>query len=58
MQEAVRKTEFLMRHSSTDYLEVLTAQQSLLNAELTQAQDLFDKVQRIINLYHVLEGGI
>lgn len=58
LQEAVRKTELLMRHSSTSYLEVLTAQQSLLNAELTQAQDLFDKVQGIINLYHALGGGI
>ena len=47
-----------MRYSSTTYLEVLTAQQSLLNAELTQAQDLFDKVQGIINLYHSLGGGV
>lgn len=46
-----------MRHSSTNYLEVLTAQQSLLNAELIQTQDLFDKVQGIITLYHALGGG-
>ena len=47
-----------MRHSSTNYLEVLTAQQSLLNAELIQAQDLFDKIQGVINLYHALGGGV
>ena len=45
LQEAVRKTELLMRHSSTNYLEVLTAQQSLLAAELTDAQDRFDEIQ-------------
>lgn len=57
LQEAVRKTELLMRHSSTNYLEVLTAQQSLLNAEQTQAQDRFDEIQGVISLYHALGGG-
>lgn len=57
LQEAVRKTELLMRYSSTNYLEVLTAQQSLLAAELTQVQDTFDKIQGVINLYHALGGG-
>lgn len=57
LQEAVRKTELLMRHSSTNYLEVLTAQQSLLDAEQTQAQDRFDEIQGVINLYHALGGG-
>lgn len=57
LQEAVRKTELLMRHSSTNYLEVLTAQQSLLNAEQAQAQDRFDEIQGVINLYHALGGG-
>ena len=58
LQEAVRKTELLMRHSTTNYLEVLTAQQSLLDAKLMLAQDVFDKVQGIINLYHALGGGV
>lgn len=57
LQEAVRKTELLMRHSSTNYLEVLTAQQSLLAAELTDAQDRFDEIQGVINLYRALGGG-
>lgn len=57
LQEAVRKTELLMRHSSTNYLEVLTAQQSLLNAEQAQAQDRFDEIQGVIYLYHALGGG-
>ena len=58
LQEAVRKTELLMQHSTTNYLEVLTAQQSLLDAKLMLAQDVFDKVQGIINLYHALGGGV
>lgn len=58
LQEAVRKTELLMRYSSTNYLEVLTAQQSLFAAELTQVQDTFDKIQGVINLYHALGGGV
>lgn len=57
LQEALRKTELLMRHSSTNYLEVLTARQNLLNAELTQAQDKFEEIQGIVDLYHAVGGG-
>ena len=57
LQEAVRKNEILMRHSPMTYLEVLTAQQSLLAAELTEAQDRFDEIQSVILLYHALGGG-
>lgn len=57
LEDAVHKTELLMRHSNTTYLEVLTAQQSLLEAQNTLAQDRFDKIQGIINLYHALGGG-
>ena len=58
LQEAVRKTELLMRHSSMNYLEVLTAQQTLLDAEQAVAQDKFDEIQSIISLYHALGGGV
>lgn len=58
LREAVRKTELLMRHTSTNYLEVLTAQQTLLNAEQAVAQDKFDEIQSVISLYHALGGGI
>lgn len=57
LQEAVRQTELLMRYSSVNYLEVLTAQQGLLTAEITQVQSKFDKIQGIIRLYHALGGG-
>lgn len=58
LNEAVRKTQLLMRHSDTTYLEVLTAQQTLLDAEMTLAQRRFDRIQAVINLYHALGGGI
>lgn len=35
-----------------------TVQQSLLAAEPIDAQDHFDEIQRVINLYHALGGGI
>ena len=57
LQEALCKTELLMRHSSTNYLEVLTAQQTLLSVELTLTQNRFEKIQGVINLYHALGGG-
>lgn len=57
LQDAVRKTEVLMQYSNTTYLEVLTAQQSLLEAQTTLAKDRFDEIQAIINLYHALGGG-
>lgn len=58
LREAARKTELLMTHSTTTYLEVLTAQQSLLNAELTQAQNRYDKIDAVIKLYQALGGGV
>ena len=57
LQEAVRKTELLMQHSSVNYLEVLTAQQSLLEVRQSLAQDKFDEIQSLIHLYHALGGG-
>ena len=40
LQSAVRSSELLMRHSSQNYLEVLTARQTLLDAELSAVSDL------------------
>lgn len=46
-----------MRYTSANYLEVLTAQQSLLNARLTLAQDRIGKIEAVVHLYHALGGG-
>ena len=56
LNDAVRKTELLMCHSDATYLEVLTTQQSLLDAEQTQVQNIFSKIQGVIKLYHALGG--
>lgn len=58
LENAVRSTRLLMMHSdASSYLEVLTAQQSLLAAQLTETQEIFDKIQGMIKLYHALGGG-
>lgn len=57
LERAVESTELLMEHSSTTYLEVLTAQQSLLSARLSQLSDRFDEIQGVVNLYQALGGG-
>lgn len=57
LQSAVRSSELLMLHSSQNYLEVLTARQTLLEAELSAVSDRFDEIQGVINLYHALGGG-
>ncbi len=57
LEEAVDATIGLMNVGETTYLDVITAQQSLLSAQLTQVQDDYDYLQSIINLYQALGGG-
>lgn len=57
LQAAVWNTQLLMKHGSANYLEVLSAQKNLLNAELSEISDRFDEIRSIINLYHALGGG-
>lgn len=57
LQTAVNSTQLLMKHGNTTYLEVLTAQQTLLQAELSQIASRFNEIQGVINLYHSLGGG-
>lgn len=53
----VEHTQMLFRQSSSTYLEVITAQQNLLNAEISKVQDDFSKMQAVVNLYYALGGG-
>lgn len=53
----MRSTTLLMEHGSTNYLEVLTARQTLLQAQLSELSDKYDEIQAIISLYHALGGG-
>ena len=58
LESAVNSTQQLMSHSESTYLEVLTAQQKLLSAQLSQVNDKFDEIQGVINLYRALGGGV
>lgn len=57
LETAVSSTRLLMQHGSYSYLEVLTAQQTLLTAQLGQASNRFMQIQGVINLYQALGGG-
>ncbi len=56
MHEAYNATIDLMNNGTTTYIEVLTAQESLLAAELTQVDNQYDLIQALINLYSALGG--
>ena len=57
LQNALRSVSLLMQNGNTTYLEVLTAKQSLLSAELAQVANCFKEIQSMINLYQALGGG-
>lgn len=57
LEKAYRSTSLLMENGNTTYLEVLTARQSLLSAELAQTANRFKEIQSLINLYQALGGG-
>lgn len=57
LKKNVEYTKMLFNDGSSTYLEVITAQQSLLNAELAKVQDDFYKMQAVVNLYYALGGG-
>ena len=53
----VEDTKALYQSSGSSYLEVLTAQQQLLSAQLNKATDDFNKMQSVVSLYTALGGG-
>ena len=57
LEKAYESTSLTMLYGNTTYLEVLTAQQSLLSAQLTQVANRFMEIQGVINLYQALGGG-
>lgn len=57
LQRAVESTESLMKLGTSTYLEVLTAQQSLLSAQLSEVSDSYQCMVAVISLYHALGGG-
>ncbi len=57
LKKNVEHSQLLYKQSSSSYLEVITAQQNLLNAQISQVQEQFTKLQSIVNLYYALGGG-
>ena len=58
LKQNVEDTRKLMESSSnTTYLEVISAQSNLLNAEINEVTDQFNKMQAVVNLYQALGGG-
>lgn len=58
LEKNVEIVEVLFKTGKTSsYLEVITAQQSLLQAQLSLIQDQFSKMQAVVNLYNALGGG-
>ena len=57
LDKAVIATKALFQSASATYLEVLTSQQSLLSAQLSEVADNFQRIQAVINLYSAVGGG-
>lgn len=58
LKKSVEYTQELLTLGTSTYLEVLTAQQSLLSAQLSGISDEFQRIQAVVNLYHALGGGV
>ncbi len=58
LRKNVEDTKMLFASSGISYLEVISAQANLLNAELAKVADDFYKMQAVVNLYSALGGGV
>ena len=57
LEKAVAYTNALFQSGQSTYLEILSAQQSLLSAQLTEVSDNVQRMQAVINLYSAIGGG-
>jgi NodT family efflux transporter outer membrane factor (OMF) lipoprotein len=57
LEKAVEYTNALFQSGQSSYLEILSAQQSLLSAELTEVSDYVQRMQAVISLYSAVGGG-
>ena len=51
LQRTVKSTRLLQQNGSSNYLEVLTAQENLLSAQMSRLQNQYNKVAALIALY-------
>lgn len=56
-EKGAEYTKELFKLGTSTYLEVLSAEQSLLSARLSQVSDSFDSMQAVVSLYRALGGG-
>lgn len=57
LQEAYMGTHELMDNGKANYLEVLSAQEGLLSAQISEATNLYNGARALIALYIALGGG-
>ena len=57
LRQNVEDTKASYGLNATTYLEIIQAQSSLLNAEISKVSDDFSKMQAVVNLYQALGGG-
>lgn len=57
-RNSVYFTQELLKAGDANYTEVLTAEQNLLSALLTQVDDKLEQLQYSVNLYKALGGGV
>jgi len=57
LQKSVDYSQELLQNGFANYNEVITARQSMLQAELGSVNDQLQRFQAIINLYRALGGG-
>jgi len=56
-EQNVEDTKLLYTSKGSTYLEVIQAQNGLLNARISKVTDDFNKMQAVVNLYQALGGG-
>ena len=56
-KKASEDTKELFNLGTSTYLEVLSAQQAYLSAQISQVSDCFDRMQAVVSLYQALGGG-
>ena len=56
-EKNVEDTKLLYTSKGSSYLEVIQAQNGLLNARISKVTDDFNKMQAVVNLYQALGGG-
>lgn len=57
LKKNVEQTTSLMESMGYTYLDIITAQSNLLNAELSKVSDDLAKMQAVVSLYEALGGG-